>query len=161
MTGINEEVENVAVLEFQGSDDGHQALDEATAGCALGTKTRLAPKNGRANLAFSKIVGRLDTLVIKEGPKGLFAFENISAGASGFGVTTVSAQAQQLAHLGLTGLNIVLERSARNSASPKLVPSVKDEVELFQELFADLGRGAIAFSKGLEISFEMCPAELA
>ena len=93
VTGINEKVEDVAVLEFQRSDDGHETLYEATARWTLCAETGLAPKNGRTNLAFCKVVGGLDSFVIDEGPKSHFSFEDISAGASGFGLLTVSAQA--------------------------------------------------------------------
>ena len=119
LASINEIVEDIAVLKFQGSNNRHKAFDEATAMFALGPKRGLTPENGRPDLLLSEIVSWDNPLMIDKGPKRIFTFENIATCGGRFVMCTGSPKAKQLTDFVTKRLALSLELRARDLVVPE------------------------------------------
>ena len=148
ITGFSEVVQHITILLPQCSDDSHNAFDEATSSFALGAKAAVAPQHTGTNLPFDA----------REGPQGIFTFENVAAGSGRLGVIASGPLAEQLADLMLDGLHLFLKGGPTHCAIPYPVPPLKHQLGLGQDGFADSLRFAAPFHESLEVTKEVRPA---
>lgn len=66
--GFSEVFQYIALLLFQGGDDGHDAFCETTTHRALGAEAHLAPEHTMAHLSLAQVVGWFYARDVREGP---------------------------------------------------------------------------------------------
>ena len=78
---MDEIVEDVAVLQLEGGDDGHHALGKAAARLAPGSEAAFAPQDRGTQVSFAKIVRGLYAIGVNEGPHRGLHVEDLAAHA--------------------------------------------------------------------------------
>ena len=140
----------------EGVRDGHDALGEAAASIALRAEALLAPEDEGAEFTLGVIVGRLDAVVVGEGPESALVLEDVGAGTA----DTADAEAHAFYEEGLDhgsgGINERPESTTRKRAIADSIPLVDHHLRPEDQLFAKFsyplhgprasdGRGADAY----------------
>jgi hypothetical protein len=147
------------VLQAQGRD-GRQNPGHELAG-ALGAEAAAAPQDRAAQGAFGVVVGGFDPRSRHERPQGGLQLQDVRAGGRGLSLGQRRTRLEQLMYLLLDRLDRCLELGATQGAVTDAVPQVKHLVGLRQEGFPDHGVCPTPLQDGLEVPFEVRPAELA
>ena len=77
--GIGHIVQHVSPLQSQGRHHRQDALHETAATRAVGAEAGLAPDHGMAHSVLRRVVRRLDTLDVHEGPERRLQRQDLAA----------------------------------------------------------------------------------
>ena len=152
LTGICQEIQDIALLPTQRNNNGQDTLDKTTASLALAAETTLAPDNTTAQGLLSGIVGRFNCFLVDKGPQGRLAFENVTAGGLSLPVLDQECpQLQQAFDFTPNGTHGFLERLAGQGAITDTMPQGKEQLDLGQQQTTDKGGIATSVNPSLEI----------
>src|SRR5688572_5075221 len=146
-----EVIQDVAVLLLQRRHHRHHAFDKARTRFALGTETALAPLHTRTDRALSRVVGRLYSLNLHEGPQSFAALENLAAGPLSLGPPTLATRFQKPLDLAAKRRHVGAKRRAGQGALAHPMPPRKHLVYLLKQGLANHLRGTTPASYRFKI----------
>lgn len=151
LTGSRQIRQDVSLLLSQRRHGRQHALGETQPALALRAKTSLAPQHRSPQRSLSRIVGRLNALVVDECPQRDLQLEDIATGLGRLAVVNKGANLQQRTHFAADRSHRLLKRRPRQGAVPHAIPQVEHLGRLRQQLLPNDGRFPIALDKSLEI----------
>ena len=157
----NHILHDIALLLPQGGDCGKDSLGKTAALVALITKAAFTPQDGAPQSPLRPIIGRFDAGHEGKGEQGGPKFQEIAAEGLGLGVTAGHTPAQQSSQTGAYRHQLPLHFGPVDFAGLITMPDGKEPFDLSQPPGSQRTSTSLPFGQGLEVSFQMRPAQLA
>src|SRR5881628_439265 len=158
--GLAEEFEHVASLLAAGSRHRQDTLDEASAGLAVGAKTRLSPEDCGTNRSLGRVVRRLDAIDSDKGPQRRSELEDLLTRRRGLGMSGVGSELERLEDHGAHGLHLAPQRSSIDLAGTEQLPEREHLGRPVEQCIADVGALPAALCNPAKIADQMRPTRL-
>jgi len=151
---------DVSVLLTAGFDHAEHCLDEATAGSALRTERQLAPDHRVTQGPFTRIVRRLDMIVIQKCPQRIESIKDVTAHSGLSAVEFQRPRFESVVHRPPQFTDISSHCLSRDRAVAVAVPVMKQLLRAFFQLLADGFRFSADVDQALKVAQQVRPAEL-
>lgn len=156
--GLNEKLQHRSALFAEASGHRKHPLHKSRSFGTVRPETALAPEHRGPDFLLSGVVGRLHSRDAGEDPEASPVLQKLLAGPGDRRVS--SSPTQDLAKSFLDRAQVLAQRSPGDLASLEAVPEAHGVSLALQSPLPDLPLLAREILNGLEVSLQMCPAQL-